>query len=98
MGLLGDAPVASMLSAQLQGVRRQQSGAGPVFFGALTPQPPSNLQRPCRLRKDPLDPLDNNVKVALALRRMLNPKAVEVGAGYGLWRGVGLVGAAQGSG
>ncbi|KFM23811.1 Magnesium-chelatase subunit ChlI [Auxenochlorella protothecoides] len=30
-----------------------------------------------RLRKDPLDPLDNNVKVALALRRMLNPKAVE---------------------
>lgn len=30
-----------------------------------------------RLRKDPLDPIDSGVKVALALRRIVNPKAVE---------------------
>ena len=30
-----------------------------------------------RLRKDPLDPIDSGTKVALALRRVLNPKAVE---------------------
>lgn len=30
-----------------------------------------------RLRKDPLDPIDGGVKVALALRRVLNPKAAE---------------------
>lgn len=30
-----------------------------------------------RLRKDPLDPIDSGVKVALALRRVLNPKAAE---------------------
>lgn len=29
-----------------------------------------------RLRKDPLDPIDTGTKVALALRRVLNPKAV----------------------
>lgn len=30
-----------------------------------------------RLRKDPLDPIDTGTKVALALRRVLNPKEVE---------------------
>ena len=29
-----------------------------------------------RMRKDPLDPIDNGTKVALAFRRVTNPKAV----------------------
>ena len=30
----------------------------------------------CRMRKDPLDPIDNGTKVMLAFRRLTNPKAV----------------------
>ena len=31
----------------------------------------------CRLRKDPLDPIDGGTKVALAFQRVMNPKAAE---------------------
>lgn len=33
--------------------------------------------RCCRMRKDPLDPIDNGTKVALAFRRIANPKVAE---------------------
>jgi hypothetical protein len=31
----------------------------------------------CRMRKDPLDPIDNGTKVALAFRRVTNPKVLQ---------------------
>jgi hypothetical protein len=52
----------------------------------------------CRMRKDPLDPIDGGTKVRIALRRLLNPEAAKVGlTGWeGSWvegcRGAGVQG------
>lgn len=48
-----------------------------MLFGWLPPllSPAALPIPPCRLRKDPLDPIDGGTKVRIALRRMLNPDA-----------------------
>lgn len=38
--------------------------------------------RACRMRKDPLDPIDGGTKVKLAMRRVFRPSEAKVGGRY----------------